>query len=119
MNFELNTQQKEAQAAFKAFVDREIVPVADEFDRQEHLPASLISKLAQAGYLGAIESRAAKNVRGLRDINITASFGVCEFNKHKTCEDLIRDADEALYMAKEEGRNQVKLHKPTLQAVTA
>ena len=54
MVFELNTQQQETQAAFKAFVDREIVPVADEFDRQEHLPASLISKLAQAGYLGAI-----------------------------------------------------------------
>jgi len=66
-----------------------------------------------------IESRAAKNVRGLRDVNITASFGVCEFAQHKTCEDLIRDADQALYLAKEEGRNRVKLHKPTLQAVTA
>ncbi len=66
-----------------------------------------------------IESRAAKNVRGLKDVNITASFGVCEFAQHKTCEDLIRDADEALYMAKEQGRNRVNLHKPTLQAVTA
>ena len=66
-----------------------------------------------------IESRAAKNVPGLREVSITASFGVCEFAQHKTCEDLIRDADQALYQAKEGGRNRVKLHKPTLQAVTA
>jgi diguanylate cyclase (GGDEF)-like protein/PAS domain S-box-containing protein len=66
-----------------------------------------------------IESRAAKNVRGLKDASITASFGVCEFAQHKSFEDLIRDADKALYVAKEEGRNRVKLHKPTLQAVSA
>lgn len=37
---------------------------------------------------------------------VTASFGVAEFDPAKPGEDLIRDADIALYEAKENGRNQ-------------
>jgi len=60
-----------------------------------------------------IERRAAKAVSGLQSANVTASFGIAELADQKACEDLIRDADQALYLAKEEGRNRVKLHRRT------
>ncbi|MBE9224520.1 acyl-CoA dehydrogenase family protein [Phormidium sp. LEGE 05292] len=53
MNLELTTQQKQAQSEFKAFVNEEIIPHANQYDRQEHTPNELIEKLAQKGYLGA------------------------------------------------------------------
>ncbi len=38
----------------------------------------------------------------------TASFGVATYNENETAEDLINRADEALYRAKENGRNRVE-----------
>ena len=60
---------------------------------------------------GAIETTAGKGVRGSRGAQITASFGIAEFDNHETCEELIRDADHALYVAKEKGRNCVKCYE--------
>jgi glutaryl-CoA dehydrogenase (non-decarboxylating) len=57
MKIELTFQQKEAQAAFRAFVDEEIFPHADRFDREERISAELISKMAEKGYLGTILPR--------------------------------------------------------------
>jgi len=54
MNIELSPQQKNAQATFRAFVDEEIVPHANQCDREERTPLNLIQKLAQKGYLGAV-----------------------------------------------------------------
>lgn len=54
MKIELNPQQKNAQATFRAFVDEEIVPYANQCDREERTPLNLIQKLAQKGYLGAV-----------------------------------------------------------------
>ncbi|ARV59843.1 acyl-CoA dehydrogenase [Nostocales cyanobacterium HT-58-2] len=54
MQIELTPQQKNAKAAFRSFVDEEIVPYADKADREEHTPQFLIDKIAQQGYLGAI-----------------------------------------------------------------
>lgn len=54
MIVELTSQQKEAQAAFRSFVNAEIVPIADEYEQQERLPPELIKKLAAQGYLGAV-----------------------------------------------------------------
>ncbi|MDM9379451.1 acyl-CoA dehydrogenase family protein [Chlorogloeopsis sp. ULAP01] len=54
MKLELSTQQKNAQAEFRAFVNQEIFPHAGEWDRQEFTPAELIKKIAQRGFLGAI-----------------------------------------------------------------
>jgi hypothetical protein len=54
MKIELTPQQKEAQTAFREFVNHEIVPYADWCDREEHTPPKLIEKLAEKGYLGAL-----------------------------------------------------------------
>ena len=54
MQIELTPQQKNAQAEFRTFVDQEIVPHADGYDREECTPPMLIEKLAQRGYLGAV-----------------------------------------------------------------
>ncbi len=54
MKIELTPRQRDAQAAFRAFVDQEIVPHAGRFDREERIPPELIDKIARAGYLGAV-----------------------------------------------------------------
>ena len=54
----------------------------------------------------------ALNVNGVR---ITASFGVSQLNpSHIGFEEVIKDADEALYEAKESGRNRVKVFNDSL-----
>jgi len=46
-----------------------------------------------------------------QNIKVTASFGVAQLNdSHTNFELLIKDADDALYRAKENGRNRVELH---------
>ncbi|MBN3876732.1 MULTISPECIES: acyl-CoA dehydrogenase family protein [unclassified Nostoc] len=54
MKLELSTQQKNAQAKFRAFVNEEICPSAGEWDRKEFTPPELIKKIAEHGFLGAI-----------------------------------------------------------------
>ncbi|MDZ8135358.1 MAG: acyl-CoA dehydrogenase family protein [Nostoc sp. DedQUE04] len=54
MKLELSTQQKNAQAKFRAFVNEEICPSAGEWDRKEFTPPELIKKIAENGFLGAI-----------------------------------------------------------------
>jgi len=54
MKLELSEKQRQDQASFKEFVDREISPCADEFDRVEAIPPELIDKMAREKYLGAV-----------------------------------------------------------------
>jgi glutaryl-CoA dehydrogenase (non-decarboxylating) len=54
MKLELSSQQKNAQAEFRAFVNEEICPYAGEWDLKEFTPPELIKKIAQHGFLGAI-----------------------------------------------------------------
>lgn len=54
MEIELTPQQVQEQERFRAFVDKEIVPYAEQYDQQESMPPETIQKLADAGYLGAI-----------------------------------------------------------------
>ena len=55
MNFELSEQQKLLLNTSRTFMEREIIPIADELDRQGPLPRdlalSLIKKLIPLGYL--------------------------------------------------------------------
>lgn len=57
MNLELTQQQKEDQESFRAFVQAEIQPHADRYDREEQVPFASIQRLAQMGYLGAMIPR--------------------------------------------------------------
>lgn len=54
MKIELTAEQKKDQAAFRTFVQEEIIPEVDRYDQEEHTPAELINKVAQRGYLGAL-----------------------------------------------------------------
>jgi alkylation response protein AidB-like acyl-CoA dehydrogenase len=54
MEIELTPQQVQKQEAFQAFVDKEIVPYADQYDKEESVPPEIIKKIAEIGYLGAI-----------------------------------------------------------------
>lgn len=54
MYLELTTEQKKSRLAFRDFVNAEIAPFADNFDREEYTPTEVIQKLAEQGYLGAI-----------------------------------------------------------------
>ena len=51
MDFDLTAQQKEAQAAFRAFVDETITPYADQWDRAQALPPELFQALGAKRYL--------------------------------------------------------------------
>jgi glutaryl-CoA dehydrogenase (non-decarboxylating) len=53
MNIELDTNAKSERAAFRAFVEQEIAPHADQYDQEERIPAGTIAELARRGYLGA------------------------------------------------------------------
>jgi glutaryl-CoA dehydrogenase (non-decarboxylating) len=54
MRIELTEQQARAKAEFRAFVDQEIAPYADQFDQEERIPDTVIKKLAREGYLGRV-----------------------------------------------------------------
>lgn len=53
MKIEINAQQRDAQAAFRSFVEGEIVPHAGRWDQDERLPAEVIDRLRSRRYLGA------------------------------------------------------------------
>ncbi|QLE40507.1 acyl-CoA dehydrogenase [Nostoc sp. C052] len=57
MKLELSTQQKNAKAEYRAFVNQEICPDAGEWDKKEFTPPELIKKIAKRGFLGAILSQ--------------------------------------------------------------
>ncbi|HEU5230961.1 MAG TPA: acyl-CoA dehydrogenase family protein [Ktedonobacteraceae bacterium] len=57
MRVELTPQQRESQERFRTFVQAEIQPHADRYDREERVPREIIQRLAHIGYLGAIVPR--------------------------------------------------------------
>jgi len=57
MRIELTRQQQADQAAFRNFVQEQIVPYADRYDQEEYTPADCIKNIARQGYLGALVSR--------------------------------------------------------------
>jgi alkylation response protein AidB-like acyl-CoA dehydrogenase len=52
MQFLLTEKQKNSREEFKAFVRENVEPFAEEWDRDQKIPHSVISALAKAGYLG-------------------------------------------------------------------
>lgn len=54
MYIALTPRQQSDQVRFRAFAAEEIAPYADQYDQQEYMPASIIQKLAEMGWLGGI-----------------------------------------------------------------
>lgn len=65
---------------FRAFVDREVVPFAGEWDRAERTPPEVIRRVAEAGYLGALLPREVGGA-GMD----TATFGVLNEEMGRGC----------------------------------
>lgn len=51
---EFTPSQLKWQESFSLFVDRELIPVAEQNDREEKISAELLQKVADAGYLGSM-----------------------------------------------------------------
>ncbi|WP_111977554.1 acyl-CoA dehydrogenase family protein [Algibacillus agarilyticus] len=54
MDIQLSEKQQSAQDEFRDFVDRKIMPFANDHDKQETMPATLIQEVADKGYLGGL-----------------------------------------------------------------
>ena len=52
MDFELTKEQKMIQKNVKEFMKKEIEPIADELDKESHLPDGIFKKLGDLGLLG-------------------------------------------------------------------
>ncbi|MEU8248401.1 acyl-CoA dehydrogenase family protein [Nonomuraea sp. NPDC048916] len=52
MDFELNDEQKALRETLRAFVDKEIVPVASEWERTGRYPTEIVEKMKQMGLFG-------------------------------------------------------------------
>src|ERR1022692_5178586 len=52
MQYLLTEQQQARHENFKAFVKENVEPFAEEWDREQKIPESVISMLAKSGYLG-------------------------------------------------------------------
>ena len=83
VDFALTSEQELVRASAREFCDREIAPLAREWDRTEEMDRGIVVKLADAGYLGAWEldtvsyclvmeelGRADSSVRGLVSVNV-------------------------------------------------
>ncbi len=53
MDFELSQDQKILQSSVRDFVRKEIQPLAIQIDEQHHIPAELVDKMRQMGFLGS------------------------------------------------------------------
>ncbi len=54
MEFELTEEQQMLRDAVREFVDAEIKPISRDIDENEEIPRSLIDKIAELGFLGAV-----------------------------------------------------------------
>ena len=53
MDFALNEEQRMFRAMFRDFAAKEIAPHADDIDHEEALPAEMVRKAANQGFMGA------------------------------------------------------------------
>jgi alkylation response protein AidB-like acyl-CoA dehydrogenase len=83
VDFSLTAEQELIRAAARDFCEREVVPHARDWDRDEDIDRALVGKLADVGYLGAWEldtvsyalvmeelGRADSSVRGIVSVNV-------------------------------------------------
>ncbi|MFL6011621.1 MAG: acyl-CoA dehydrogenase family protein [Gaiellaceae bacterium] len=83
MDFSLTEEQELIRASAREFCEREVLPHARDWDREEDIDRGLVAKLADVGYLGAWEldtisyalvmeelGRADSSVRGIVSVNV-------------------------------------------------
>jgi butyryl-CoA dehydrogenase len=83
MDFSLTEEQELIRASAREFCEREVLPHARDWDREEEIDRGLVAKLADVGYLGAWEldtisyalvmeelGRADSSVRGIVSVNV-------------------------------------------------
>jgi hypothetical protein len=83
MDFSLTHEQELIRASAREFCEREVLPHARDWDRDEDIDRGLVAKLADVGYLGAWEldtisyalvmeelGRADSSVRGIVSVNV-------------------------------------------------
>lgn len=88
--------------------------VAARFGGEEFIVV-LDNCTAQDALVKAESLRSAIQALHPQDIAVTASFGVAQLDENtQRYEDLLKNSDTALYIAKEEGRNRVILYEKTL-----
>lgn len=54
MDFQLNEFQRALEASVRDFVDREVIPVASDFEHRDAYPHPLVDRMKELGYFGAI-----------------------------------------------------------------
>ncbi len=54
MDWSFTDEQNELRRTAKRFVDEELRPVADAIDKEHKIPASIIQKMAELGFLGVV-----------------------------------------------------------------
>ena len=54
MDFQLTEEQKILQDTVKKFMDKEVAPLVDEYEKKKEMPIHLIKKLISLGYVGAL-----------------------------------------------------------------
>ncbi|VAW50038.1 diguanylate cyclase/phosphodiesterase (GGDEF & EAL domains) with PAS/PAC sensor(s) [hydrothermal vent metagenome] len=91
---------------------KKIIRATDEFGRWggEEFLIVLPHETIESATLFCEKIRASIEQMAFSDstVQITCSFGVAQFKKGMTAEQLIDQADQALYLAKKSGKNQIK-----------
>jgi alkylation response protein AidB-like acyl-CoA dehydrogenase len=54
MDFQLNEFQRALEDSVHAFVEREVIPVASDFEHKDEYPQPLVDRMKELGYFGAI-----------------------------------------------------------------
>ena len=54
MDFELTEEQKILQSTVKKFMDNEVAPIVEEYEKKKEMPRDIIKKLIPLGYVGAL-----------------------------------------------------------------
>lgn len=76
---------------------------------EEFMIVSKETNIAGAYVLGEKIRQAVESYTFAEDLKITISVGISEYRNDETMDSLIKRADDALYMAKEKGRNRVEI----------
>ncbi len=54
MDFQLNDFQRALESSVREFVEREVIPVASEFEHKDEYPHPLVDRMKELGYFGAV-----------------------------------------------------------------